>query len=292
MSEARLSRDRLFSILAILMWGGTAVKCFKDFTPWENANALTGLAAIVVISAAWPTLYPTSYVKRRVPALAFLQLFLFALPFNFSTKVFDVLAPHPGRGYLALVLNVFQLAMSIRIALLLFTSIGWRLPLHVQLPVQAAKVAMLMVFGTRNYCHSKLLSSPEMEAVFHGAHRLMAFLGTPLMPLTPASVIVPEGAFARRVAILLLLWLVLGWLVPALLLLPNSENRAQRGTQGSAPRGARLLALLESGLRMLLPAQVQQSELPAGLMCGLRWWVLVQLLWGACCVVAPLFGPH
>lgn len=67
------------------------------------------------ISAAWPALRPDSYLRWRVPALAFLQLFLFALPFNFSTEVFDVLAPHPGTGRMAWVLNVFQLAMSERL---------------------------------------------------------------------------------------------------------------------------------------------------------------------------------
>lgn len=39
-----------------------------------------------------------------------------------------------------------------------------------------------------------MLSSPEMTAIFDRFHRTLAFLGTPLMPLMPASVIIPEGA--------------------------------------------------------------------------------------------------
>ena len=68
--------------------------------------------AVLLISVAWPTLDLDGYLRRRVPALAFLQLFLFALPFNFSTDVFNVLAPHPGTGRLAVVFDVFQLFMS------------------------------------------------------------------------------------------------------------------------------------------------------------------------------------
>lgn len=70
--------------------------------------------AVLVISVAWPLLWPACYQRWRVPGIAFLQLFLFALPFNFSTAVFDVLAPHHGTGRLAWVYNVFQLSMSER----------------------------------------------------------------------------------------------------------------------------------------------------------------------------------
>ena len=82
------------------------------FWPTASARRPPARAPVLIISAAWPTLQPASYLRWRVPALAFLQLFLFALPFNFSTEVFDVLAPHPGTGRMAWVLNVFQLAMS------------------------------------------------------------------------------------------------------------------------------------------------------------------------------------
>jgi hypothetical protein len=156
-------------------------------------------------------------------------------------------------------------AAGIRIALLIFTCIGWRLPLPAQMPVQAAKVAMLVAFGARPYADSvvrrlggrgrgggewspaeapgagagpapqavrapgplgrpaapaahapltsgpphplpnhppphptqtQLLSSPAMQATFLRIHRGLALLGTPLMPLMPASTIIPgsEGA--------------------------------------------------------------------------------------------------
>ena len=70
------------------------------------------ITAVLLISLVWPTVGLPSYVKWRVPALAFLQLFLFALPFNFDTGVFNALAPSPGTGALGPVVNVFQLAMS------------------------------------------------------------------------------------------------------------------------------------------------------------------------------------
>jgi hypothetical protein len=38
--------------------------------------------------------------------------FLIALPFNFSTSVFDAIAPHAGSERFALVSNVFQLFLG------------------------------------------------------------------------------------------------------------------------------------------------------------------------------------
>ena len=100
---------------------------------------------------------------------------------------------------------------------------------------------------------------------------------------------------------LLLCWLVLGWVVPALLLLPNTEEgrrqqqrEARRREAAGPPCGSRerALAVVESGLRLLLPQQsAGQSDTPTSLLCALRWWVLVQLLWGMCCKAAPLFTP-
>jgi hypothetical protein len=37
---------------------------------------------------------------------------LVAIPFNFSTSVFDAIAPHAGTGRFALVSNVFQLFLG------------------------------------------------------------------------------------------------------------------------------------------------------------------------------------
>ncbi|GBF99538.1 hypothetical protein Rsub_12344 [Raphidocelis subcapitata] len=308
---ARIARsDILFAGLGLAMWGGTAVKCAPYFTPSDLAQCGAGLVAMLVISVAWPLLWPAGYQRWRVPAIAFLQLFLFALPFNFSTAVFDVLAPHHGTGRLAWVYNVFQLFMSIRVALLLFTSVGWRLPLHTQILVQALKVMMLAVFGTRPYCQSKLLSSPEMVDIFAKIHSALAVTGMPLMPLTPASSIIPHDDFSKRAAVLLLSWLILGWLVPALLLLPEAESarsasqQPRRAREGGSsqpqpapvPRARTAGELVEAALSALLPPPgrpatgARRSELPGGLMVALRWWILVQVLWGACCVAAPLFS--
>lgn len=106
---------------------------------------------------------------------------------------------------------------------------------------------------------------------------------------------------------LLLCWLVLGWLLPALLLLPEhmeERQRARRARSRQAPagqgagaaqevgQGERALDALETGLRLLLPQQGPgQSDMPSSLLCAGRWWVVVQLLWGLCCKAAPLFVP-
>ena len=77
-----------------------------------SSARLPTLLAVLLISLVWPALDSARYMAWRTPALAFLQLFLFALPFTFSTAVFDVIAPRPGVGPLAWVYNCFQLAMS------------------------------------------------------------------------------------------------------------------------------------------------------------------------------------
>lgn len=62
---------------------------------------------------------------------------------------------------------------GIRVALLIFTSVGWPLPLHQQMGVQAAKVGLLVIFGTRPYCAS-VVSGPK-------------FCGQPLPPPPAAT---------------------------------------------------------------------------------------------------------
>jgi hypothetical protein len=116
------------------------------------------------------------------------------------------------------------------------------------------------------------------------------------------------GPYSQCVAILLLSWLLLGFLLPLLLLLPEADEarrRARHRRRGSNPPGngseasepskrLRLAEWAEAGLRMLLPPSgqvgAQQGEMPPGLAFALRWWVLVQVCWGACCAAAPLFG--
>lgn len=51
-----------------------------------------------LIVIAWPTYATTHYMKWRLPAVSFLRVFLVALPFNFSTVVFDAIAPNVGTG--------------------------------------------------------------------------------------------------------------------------------------------------------------------------------------------------
>jgi hypothetical protein len=113
----------------------------------------------------------------------------------------------------------------------------------------------------------------------------------------------PAGDYAQHVAILLLAWLLVGWLLPALLLLPDAPEKEGEdpgpATAAAAGGGAGALAtravdLLEAGVRLLLPAprNSRQGDPPTGLVFFLRWWVVVQVSWGLCCVAAPLFDPH
>jgi hypothetical protein len=55
-------------------------------------------AAVLATVILWPTYATDSYLKWRVPALSFLRVFLVALPFNFSTVVFNAIAPNVGTG--------------------------------------------------------------------------------------------------------------------------------------------------------------------------------------------------
>lgn len=127
-------------------------------------------------------------------------------------------------------------------------------------------------------------------------------------------------------AVLLLLWLLLGWLLPALLLLPEAmagragsqaghaaqalpDGVVPTGGEGSSRHGRssgivqtvvcavtsrRVAAALEAGLRTLLPPARRpgQSDGPNQLLYALLWWGLVQVTWGICCVTAPLFVPR
>ena len=70
------------------------------------------MCAVLLLVVAWPTFHQKSYNKWRTPAVSVLRLFLFALPFNFDTNVFDAIAPTVATGRLALVANIFQLFMG------------------------------------------------------------------------------------------------------------------------------------------------------------------------------------
>lgn len=139
----------------------------------------------------------------------------------------------------------------------------------------------------------------------------------------------PADAYGQRVAALLFVWVVAGWLLPTLvLMLPEVAGRRARRRQGRRDRSGaqahgpvrngpcaavatwvqRGAAALESWLRELLMvescAQPGESEgeewgergdqilqlPPAGVLC-VRWFVLAILLWVSCCAVAPLFVP-
>jgi hypothetical protein len=96
----------------------TAPLCIR--TPdTNNAHMLLMMmllcaAAVFVLLVAWPTWAHASYQQWRIPVLSFTRIYLVALPFNFSTSVFDAIAPQAGTGRFALVSNVFQLFLGER----------------------------------------------------------------------------------------------------------------------------------------------------------------------------------
>lgn len=54
--------------------------------------------AVYLMVIAWPTYATESYMRWRLPAVSFLRVFLVALPFNFSTTVFNAIPPNVGNG--------------------------------------------------------------------------------------------------------------------------------------------------------------------------------------------------
>lgn len=45
---------------------------------------------------------------------------------------------------------------AVRIALLTFTSLGWRVPVRLHLLLQSINVGLLIVYGLHPYCQSKV----------------------------------------------------------------------------------------------------------------------------------------
>ena len=110
--------------------------------------------------------------------------------------------------------------------------------------------------------------------------------------------------YAQRVAMVLLCWLVLGWVFPTVLLLPMAEVRVAAEVRTARPAGLveRLIAAVEQTLADLLPRRYDSSAasgrlkrrrgMPAALLLLLlHWWVLLVGLWCGCCFVAPAFVP-
>ncbi|PRW60682.1 SMG9-like [Chlorella sorokiniana] len=298
--------DRMLGIIGLSMWLGTTFRVWPVLPPNDRLQCCLGLLVMYLVSVAWPSHALRSYLQWRVPALAFLRVFLFALPFNFSTQVFDAIAPAPGTGRLAVVSNLFQVFLACRIALLTFTSLGWRLPHRLHMVVQAVNVLMLIRFGMHSYCKSKLLSSPELEATTSMVHNGLAFTAMAFVPST--AILVPEDPYAQRIAFLLICWLVLGWLLPTLLLLPDRVSHMEvvppssAGSNGRAAAVTRVAGkfatLLEAWLRLLAPSPQQARRggqgqgggpISAGATLLLHWWAVVMVCWAAACSAAPLF---
>lgn len=72
-------------------------------------------------------------------------------------QVVDAIAPlDTSGGRLAWVNNLCQTFLGMRVALLLFSALGWPLPLRVHILLQATKIALLINFAVHPYCQSKV----------------------------------------------------------------------------------------------------------------------------------------
>lgn len=97
-------------------------------------------------------------------------------------------------------------------------------------------------------------------------------------------------ADGQRVAFLLFIWIVLGWLMPTLLLLPEYGGTGEQPGSG----------LFEAWLRLLKPSSRRrrgeagptggQDGLSAAA-CALHWWVVLLLGWGLSCSVSGMLVP-
>lgn len=137
-----------------------------------------------------------------------------------------------------------------------------------------------------------------------------------LHPFVPATC--NADRYAQRIVFLLICWLVLGWLVPTLLLLPDRASQIippSSSSTDSAESGGRIAAvtrlvgkfatLLEAWLRLLAPTAQPTAQriqlarrdgqepgggpISAGATLVLHWWAVVMVCWAAACSAAPLF---
>ena len=167
---------------------------------------------------------------------------------------------------------------------------------------------------------AQLLSSPEVGSLAATAHSVLSLLVSVLVPGSPAVVLTPKDGYEQRVALLLMSWLLAGWVLPTLLLLrpaAAAAARAQRrgeappapagGQDGSCCRGVlpaacaaaqRAAHALEAALCSLLPGQPQLGlrmetsplAVPGVLTLAVRWLLLIVPVHMLCCTVAPLYS--
>lgn len=161
------------------------------------------------------------------------------------------------------------------------------------------------------------------------AHSVLGLLVSVLVPSPPALAVVPGDGYGQTVALLLLSWLLIGWVLPTLLLLrpvaaaaaaswarrgdePGEPLAASQGSscsRGLLPRAAaaadRVARVVEAALSSLLPGHPQLMVVrgqhhamdtsplvvPGVLTLGVRWLLLIVPLWLLCCSVAPMYSP-
>lgn len=116
----------------------------------------------------------------------------------------------------------------------------------------------------------QLLSSPEVRQLAAKSHSVMRFAAGVLTPGVATGLLEPQDTYLQVVALLLLAWVLLGWVIPTLLLLPPAAVAPGEAAAPAVPAAAletepqlwRQSASQPSSSRNQL--QEQQSQPPSG----------------------------
>ena len=161
-----------------------------------------------------------------------------------------------------------------------------------------------------------------MEQRAAAVHAVLAALASPMLP--GSHLLVPSSPRGCCHALLLLMWAMLGWLLPTLMVLPMKDDTVAGQREGQAGEAAAAAAqaargqgqgaaaggpadtrdgkgqtkgerALMSALRTLQPSATDVDpwapqpapvyEHPT-LLWALRWWVLISVVWATACVAA------
>lgn len=129
-----------------------------------------------------------------------------------------------------------------------------------------------------------------MEGRISFLHSFLACLATPLMPASQA--LIPGTPRARCRAMVLLIWTLVGFVIPTVGLVPQpvrwfAPRHERGGTTGRGP-GDGWDVHMQRCLQLLKwpPDPEHPGAIEERLLCTLRWWVLTSVVWAVCCWVA------
>lgn len=123
---------------------------------------------------------------------------------------------------------------------------------------------------------------PHLTHHVHNRTSLPPMLSACLPPWLPAC----AGQREQAAAFVLLLWLLAGWLLPSLLLLPRTASHQGRSTAwqpGLLSAAAAVGDQLEAALRVLRYGPIGGPRIP----WPARTWFVTIISWALCCVLGP-----